>query len=64
MEKEKEKEGDEVEDKGTSLNTLCPLEPSSSFLSQRVKTAIEKPAGRFAKIAHSGLEIVKFPPLS
>jgi hypothetical protein len=49
VEKAKEKEGDAVEEAGTSLTTLCPPEPSSSFLSQRVKAAIEKPAGGFAK---------------
>jgi hypothetical protein len=49
VEKAKEKERGEVEEAGTSLTTLCPPEPSSSFLSQRVKAAIEKPAGGFAK---------------
>ena len=49
VEKAKEKQRGEVEEAGTSLTTLCPPEPSSSFLSQRVKAAIEKPAGGFAK---------------
>ena len=39
------KEEGEVKVTGTSLVTLCPPDPSSSFPSQRVKTAIEKSAG-------------------
>ena len=64
MEEEEKERAKERGKTGTSLKTLRPPDPSSSFLSQRVKAAIEKLTGGFAKIAHSGSvdSKTKFPP--